>query len=116
MIPQLDPVSGYLPPGVHDAHWCEVAGRFAGNSHRRRLADGLLAACLNLAEAGCGELIPDGSFVTAKELPGDYDGAWEPAGVDPLLLDPVLLDFSRRRAAMKAKYLGDLFPASSQSS
>ena len=27
-------------------------------------------------------------------------------------LDPVLLDFSDRRAAMKTKYLGDLFPAS----
>ena len=34
------------------------------------------------------------------------------AGVDPDRLDPVLLDFSNRRAAMKAKYLGDLFPAS----
>ena len=54
----------------------------------------------------------DGSFVTAKVLPGDYDGAWEPAGVDPARLDPVLLDFTNRRAAMKAKYLGDLFPAS----
>ena len=30
----------------------------------------------------------------------------------PDRLDPVLLDFSNRRAAMKAKYLGDLFPAS----
>ena len=27
-------------------------------------------------------------------------------------MDPVLLDFSQRRAAMKSKYLGDLFPAS----
>ena len=114
MIPYLDPATGYLPPGVHHADWCEVAGCFAGNSHRGRLTNGLLAACLNLAGAGCGELLLDGSFVTAKELPGDYDGAWEPAGVDPILLDPVLLDFKNRRAAMKAKYLGDLFPASFQ--
>ena len=27
------------------------------------------------------------------------------------MLDPVLLDFSEERAAMKAEYLGDLFPA-----
>ena len=96
MIPQQDPKTGYLPPGEHPAVWSEVAGCFAGN----------------LAEAGCGELLLDGSFVTAKLLPGDYDGAWEPAGVDPVLLDPVLLDFTNRRAAMRAKYLGDLFPAS----
>ena len=114
MIPQQDPTTGYLPPGVHPAGWCDVAGCFAGNSHRARRTDGLLAACRNLAGAGCGELILDGSFVTAKLLPGDYDGAWEPAGVDPNRLDSVLLDFTNRRAAMKAKYLGDLFPASFQ--
>ena len=107
-----DSKTGYLPPGVHDAGWCDVARRFAGNRHSVRLMGGLLAACRNLAAAGCGELLLDGSFVTAKSLPGDYDGAWETAGVDPDRVDPVLLDFSNRRAAMKAKYLGDLFPAS----
>ena len=73
---------------------------------------GLLAACRNLAAAGCRELLLDGSFVSTDALPRDYDAAWETAGVDPVRLDPVLLDFSHRRAAMKAKYLGDLFPAS----
>jgi hypothetical protein len=53
----------------------------------------------------------DGSFVSQKELPQDYDGAWDTAGVDPDRLDPVLLDFSNGRAAMKSKYLGELFPA-----
>ncbi len=112
MILEPDPNTGYLPPGVHDVGWWDVAGRFAGNSHRARLMGGLLAACRNLAAAGCAELLLDGSFVSANALPGDYDAAWETAGVDPDRLDPVLLDFSNRRAAMKAKYLGDLFPAS----
>ena len=71
-----------------------------------------MAACRNLAAAGGEELLLDGSFVTAKSRPGDYDGAWETVGVDPDRVDPVLLDFSNRRAVMKAKYLGDLFPAS----
>ena len=70
-----------------------------------------MAASRNLAAAGCGELLLDGSFVTAKSLPGDYDDAGETVGVDPDRVDPVLLDFSNRRTAMKAKYLGDLFPA-----
>ncbi len=112
MVIKPDPKTGYLPPGVHDAGWCDVAGRFARNSHRARLMGGLLAACRNLAAARCGELLLDGSFVTAKSRPGDYDGAWETVGVDPDRVDPVLLDVSNRRAAMKAKYLGDLFPAS----
>ena len=112
MALDTDPKTGYLLPGVHDAGWQEVADEFAGNGHRVRLMAGLLAACRNLAGAGCGEVLLDGSFVSEKALPGDYDAAWETAGVDPALLDPVLLDFSNRRAAMKAKYLGDLFPAS----
>ena len=112
VIPELDRKTGYLPPGVHDAGWCDVASRFAGNSHRARLLEGLLAACRNLAMAGCAKLLLDGSFVTAKALPGDYDAAWETAGVDPDRLDPVLLDMEHPRAGMKVKYLGDLFPAS----
>ena len=105
VIPQTDTNTGYLPPGVHTANWCEVVDCFAGNSHRANLTEGLLAACRNLAAAGCRELLLDGSFVTTKTLPGDYDGAWETAGVDPDRVDPVLLDFSQRRAAMKSKYV-----------
>ena len=112
MIPQYEPTTGFLPPGVHDAGWPEVVSCFSGNRHRARLMSGLSAASRNLATAGCRALLLDGSFVTAKPVPGDYDGAWETEGVDPGRLDPVVLDFRDGRAAMKAKYLGELFPAS----
>jgi len=76
------------------------------------LLDGLLEALRNLAGGGCRLVLLDGSFISQTALPRDYDGAWEPAGVDPTRLDPVLLDFSNGRAAMKARYRGELFPAS----
>jgi len=44
--------------------------------------------------------------VPAREMPrraGDFDACWEAGGVDPAVLDPVLLDFSALRAAQKAK-------------
>ncbi len=107
-----DPNTGYLPPGIHVAGLRDVANRFANNSHRARLMAGLLTACRDLSAAGCEELLLNGSFVSDKPFPGDYDAAWETSGVDAYRLDPVLLDFSNNRAAMKAKYLGDLFPAS----
>jgi hypothetical protein len=111
MIPAIDPLTGYLPLGVHDATWGEVAPRFSCNGHRTRLVGGLLAALQNLADAGCRSVLLDGSFVSGKQLPEDYDGAWDTLGVEPHRLDPVLLDFSNGRAAMKSKYLGELFPA-----
>lgn len=110
MIPPFDS-SGLLPAGVHHADWAEVAERFGTNEHRRWLLAGLLRALEVLRLAGCTLVYLDGSFVSAKELPGDYDLCWGTAGVDPASLDPVLLIFNDGRRAMKAKYLGDLFPA-----
>ena len=49
--------------------------------------------------------------MTAKEQPGDFDGCWEASNVDPLLLDPALMDFSDRRRAQKLRFGGELFPA-----
>ena len=73
---------------------------------------GLRAALVNLKGAGCRTVYVIGSFVTSKNLPNDYDACWEENGVHPVALDPVLLTFDPGRAAQKAKYMGELFPAS----
>jgi hypothetical protein len=49
--------------------------------------------------------------VTAEEVPGDFDACWDIAGVRTALLDPVLLTFDNRRAAQKARFRGEFFPA-----
>ena len=111
MIPQFD-ADGLLPAGIHWATWDEVAGTFGITPWRRRLLDGLEMAIDSLRRAGCRTVYIDGSFVTSKEVPNDFDACWEEAGVEPELLDPVLLQFDAGRAAQKARYLGELFPAS----
>ena len=73
---------------------------------------GFKAALENLKRAGCRTVYLNGSFVTNKSVPNDYDACWEEAGVDPTVLDPVLLTFDPGRAAQKAKYMGELFPVS----
>lgn len=108
--------NGTLPPGVHWTTWEEFAERFGGNPHRQDLLVGLKAALGNLQQAGCQDVYIDGSFVTAKPEPQDFDGCWSKVGVDPDKLDPVLLDFSQDRAAQKAKYGGELFIAQSPAS
>lgn len=53
----------------------------------------------------------NGSFVTAKDEPDDFDTCWQAADGDSGLLDCVQLDFSDRRRAQKAKSGGEPFPA-----
>lgn len=114
MIPNLIKLNGapwsVLPPGVHLATISEVKQAFATNPHRRKLFGGMVKAAQALKIAGCKTLYLDGSYVTGKPKPGDFDGCWDPAGVDPTRLDPVLLDFDNARRNQKIKFLGELFP------
>jgi hypothetical protein len=76
------------------------------------LLAGLRAALDNLRAAGVRWVYLDGSFVTDKESPNDIDGCWEAEPtVEITVLDPVFLDFSRGRAAMKSRYGVDFFVA-----
>ena len=73
-----------------------------------------MQAVKELRGAGCKEVFLDGSFVTAKVSPNDYDACWDTAGVDPDLLDDVFFDFSDRRAQQKAKFQGEFFPTNAK--
>jgi hypothetical protein len=104
-------VLGNMPPGVHEASQQRLTHHTGTNPHRRRLLAGLKAALEALCISGSSRAYIDGSFVTAKQRPNDYDGCWDIEGINPDRLDPVLLIFDRGRAAQKAKYQGELFPA-----
>lgn len=110
MIPEFDE-RGNLPPGIHHATWTEIVTRYATSTHRRDLLDGLLDALRSLKAAGCSTAYLDGSFVTAKANPDDFDACWEAADVVPSRLDSELKEFSNDRAAQKARYGGEIFPA-----
>jgi hypothetical protein len=98
------------PAGIHTWPWTGFVVAFAWNPHRHILAGGLYRALHNLKTAGCRAAIIAGSFVTSKDSPDDYDAAFDPEGVNALLLDPVLLRHNDGRKAMRATYFGDIFP------
>ena len=113
-LPNFDD-NGNLPVGIHTCTWEEVENKLAFNLRRQELLAGLKRACNILKQAGCDRIYIDGSYATNKEFPGDFDVCWKDNNVDLKLLlelDSVLLDFSRKRAAQKAKYGGELFLAS----
>ncbi|MGH9155148.1 MAG: DUF6932 family protein [Acidimicrobiales bacterium] len=108
MIPVC--VGGVLPPGVHPSDSSEVEARFATNARRRWLLEGLRDALLELRRVSCPAAFLDGSFVTDKSIPGDFDLCWDHTTVNLALIDPVFLDVAPPRAAQQAKYRGDLLP------
>jgi len=98
MVPPFDN-RGNVPPGIHWASWSEIRGRFGNNTHRQALLEGLKRALVALKKAGCKTVYLNGSFITSTLYPADFDGCWDLDGVDPALLDPILLDFRHPRRA-----------------
>jgi hypothetical protein len=72
-IPPFDE-NGNLPKGTWEATIEEVRERFGAYPTRRRMQFGfLMDAIAILKEVGCTTLFLDGSYVTEKILPGDFD-------------------------------------------
>ncbi len=109
VVPDFD-ADGALPPGIHEATWAEIVDRFGGSVHRDEQLAGLNRALRELKAADCRRAFLDGSFVTDKEVPNDYDLCWDMDGVSLAKLDPVFHDVLPPRAAQQAKYRGDLLP------
>lgn len=110
MITGLD-ARGLLPEGIHPAAWEELVERFGWNEHRQQLLRGLSEALGLLRSAGCRRVYVNGSFVTAKQRPNDIDVCWDYDGVDLDALDAVFFDFADGRAAQKARFGAEFFPA-----
>lgn len=93
MIPDAVNVNGVwkvLPPGIHEATIGEIEDNFATTKARRKLFEGFKRGVQSLRAAGCRIVYLDGSYVTTKTVPGDFDACWEPTGVEAKKLDPVL--------------------------
>ncbi len=66
-----------------------------------------------LKKGGCIKVWLNGSFVTTKDEPGDFDCVWETTGVDRKVIaseDPELFDFTNGRATQKARFGGEFLP------
>ena len=108
--------NGNLPAGIHEATWAEFVERFGRTAHRQQLLQGLAAGLAQLKAAGCTTVYVDGSFVTDvenvfNERPHDFDACWEVHGVNVDSLDAVFFTFEAARAAQKAQFGGEFFPA-----
>lgn len=110
---------GWLPAGHHAATWQEIAARFGGQPNSRR-AD-VLASLLRWRDAAraaslIGLVVLNGSLISRKEVPGDFDLVFSyDAATEALIRTSAearaLTDY---QACRQLGFLGDVFalPAS----
>ena len=106
--------NGNLVKGVHQISWDDFVTEYGYTDQRIELIKGLEIALSQLQDCGCKKVYIDGSFVTKKVVPGDYDACWEHEGVDidKLRRDyPLFFDFDNGRMSQKSAYKGEIFPA-----
>ena len=96
-----------LPPGVHVATWNEFYEYFNTSWRRTVLLEYLLIVLLHLRNAGCKFVKIDGSFVTSKLIPRDFDGTSDPQGVNITMLDESIKNMNRD--LMYDKFMGELY-------
>jgi hypothetical protein len=101
-----------LEEGIYELSLEEFRTHFVYNPIREKQFNGLLNAMKNLKAAGCTVIYVDGSYVTKKPNPGDYDVCVDYTGVNFSLLDPVFLEFDDSRKSQKNKFEGEFFPHS----
>jgi hypothetical protein len=109
--------NGCLHPGIHEMTWDEFCANFNFSPKRKWLLEGLEEAIIDLKRCGCSVIYIDGSFVTNKLEPGDFDACWG-CEVDQNIivqnmnnLAPVLLQLSPPRTFQKYKYRGEILPS-----
>lgn len=114
MLPELQSYPGMpwkiLPPGEHLATLKDLKDRFAWTEHRCNLYAGIERVAYILAGAGCSRLYLDGSYVTEKECPGDFDACWDIQDVDFQKLPEIIWNLKNGTCAQKLEYGGELFP------
>ncbi|RMZ58447.1 hypothetical protein D1632_12565 [Chryseobacterium nematophagum] len=105
--------NGNLEVGIHSLSWIDFTSNFGFNEHRKKLIRGLALAIEHLKACGCQILYIDGSFVTQKTNPSDFDACWDRTGINLITmrtLYPTLVDFRNERKNQKDLYMGEIFP------
>jgi hypothetical protein len=103
---------GILIPGIHIVSWTDFVTNYSFSIRRQHLFKGMQRAFIHFKNAGCRNVYIDGSFVTKKTEPNDYDACWDTTNVDLNLLDPMFhRDLCMGTQKHKLIYYGEFYPA-----
>ncbi|MFD0084199.1 DUF6932 family protein [Priestia megaterium] len=105
---------GNIIQGIYEMEWEDFEKCFGYTFKRQALLSGLKRGLNILKKHGCTTVYIDGSFVTEKRVPGDFDACWDTKDVDLDILkkeEPLFFNFAHKRKGQKIKFKGEFFPA-----
>ena len=114
MIPDFDE-NGNLPPVPQRIWWAtlmQIKERFGKGKKRAMLFEHLIRLSTILRRGGCRTLYLDGSFITDKHLPSDYDCCFERHEVNnetKALIFPTPQDYAYLNWYLQETYKADIF-------
>ena len=101
-----------LSPGIHEMEWEEFYASFSFSPRRKELLEGLKKVVDILQKTGCSVIYIDGSFVSEKLEPGDWDACFDCA---PIKTKDVFKQYPLSdRNEQKRLYGGELYLASTE--
>lgn len=111
MIPNFDG-NGNLPPGIYECTLEEFEKRFVNGIKRIQIYEGMKKLIIDLKKIGCNAIYIDGSYVTKKRLPNDFDACWDNTGIDYYRVITSFPELNpKNRLLQNTKYFADVFPA-----
>lgn len=107
--------NGNLPPGIYIVSFEGFIKKYGINYCRNSQLKGLERAIVEFKNGGATKIFVDGSFVSNKINPGDFDVVYDLDEIDDNRIDKLLLDSSiHGRKLQKIHYGGEFFPMSNR--
>jgi hypothetical protein len=100
---------GYLPEGLHNAKWLEFKEKFDFSFKRKKILSGILSFGRLIKQAGGKKIYIDGSFVTNKKIPKDWDGCYCMCELNLSIASTLIQNTNINRTKIKKEYFGDVF-------
>ncbi|KAA6335586.1 hypothetical protein EZS27_016196 [termite gut metagenome] len=105
--------NGFLPEGIYETTFEEINKRFGFSNRRNRLLTGMKELIDICKQLGCDVFYLDGSFVSKKVIPSDYDACWDTTSIHR---ESVLKAASESiLVALEEEYGGEIYYAQTKS-
>lgn len=112
MIPEFQQ-NGFLEEGIYETSFSEMEEKLGFSRKRRKLLSAMKTLITYCKYLQCDVLYIDGSFVSTKISPADYDACWDTTATDkePIMNAVEQSSLNSDSESQKEEFGGEIYPA-----